>query len=582
MRLAVCLWLTLGLSLTAWAAEEIRPDFAMDSDPELRIPEPVFGFNKKFKPLWLAALARPEADLQRLSAEAIAQAHRFGVPELIEAAPLLQKIVAAEATHPNARFSAARALIALEATESAPDLFDVSQRHGSDLRQLIEPALAKWKFEPIRSVWQRRLNATDTRHRELLLAINGLGESGDSSAVPGLLSLAHDSRRTSAVRLAAARSAGRLQDAGLEAESERLTQPTAATIVDRLCAVALLDRHASESARSALLRLARDLEPSVAAAALSRLNAIDHDLVVPLAEQAMHNDDAPVRQQGVDAFVARPTSERIAVLAKLLDDPHPDLRGHVRDALFGLAKMPELDAAVRQSATNLLAGDRWRGQEQSALLLAALDHKPAALRFVELLESSRGEVMIASAWGLRKLAVPETVPAIFSKATRQTEIRRKQPTPPELDVQVAHLFEALGLMLHAPADPLLRSYFPKDGAHGELSRSAAIWGLGLLHAKRPDESLAVQMIGRLTESPAAVPPESPRVRTASAMSIGRMLAKSQVPQLRKYLGPKVGPDATSLAVRWAIHELTGELLPDAEPSTYSKSGWFLEPLDADD
>ena len=33
----------------------------------------------------------------------------------------------------------------------------------------------------------------------------------------------------------------------------------------------------------------------------------------------MQNDDAPVRQQGADAFVARPTPERIAVLAKLLE-----------------------------------------------------------------------------------------------------------------------------------------------------------------------------------------------------------------------------------------------------------------------
>lgn len=582
MRFAVCLWLTLGLALMARAAGEIRPDFAMESDPELKIPEPVIGFHKKSKPLWLSALARPEADMQRLSAETIAQAHLFGVPELIEAAPTLRMIVIAEASHPNARFSAARALTVLDVTETAPDLFEVSQRHGADLRQLIEPALSKWKFEPVRSVWQRRLSTKDTRHRELLLAIHGLGESGDGSAVPELLSLTHDMRRSSAVRLAAAQSAGRLQDVGLEAEAERLTQPTSATIVNRLCAVALLDRHASESAQSALLRLARDREPSVAAAVLTRLNAIDHNLVLPLAEQAMQNDDAPVRQQGADAFMARPTPERIAVLAKLLDDPHPDLRGRVRDALFVLAKSPELDAAVRQSATNLLAGDRWRGQEQAALLLAALNHKPAAPRFVELLESTRGEVMIASAWGLRKIALPETLPAIFSKATRQTEIRLKQPTLPELDAQVAHLFEALGLMHHAPAESLLRSYVPKDARHGELSRSAAIWGLGHLHAGRPDEPLAVQMVGRLTESPAAVPPESSRVRWASAVSLGRMLAKSQVPQMRAFLGPKVGPDFTSLAIRWAINELTGELLPDAEPSIVSKSGWFLEPLDEDE
>ena len=49
--------------------------------------------------------------------------------------------------------------------------------------------------------------------------------------------------------------------------------------------------------------------------------------------------------------------------------------------------------------------------------------------------------------------------------------------------------------------------------------------------------------------------------------------------MRAFLGPKVEGNNTSLAIRWAIHQLTGELLPDAEPVITSQSGWFLEPLD---
>lgn len=582
MRFLVYLLLVLSTSLTMLAADEIRPDFAMESDPVLKIPEPVVGFSKKLKPLWLSALARPEADLQRLSADTIAQAHSFGVPELIEAAPLLKKIVTADSTQPVARFAAARALIVLDAKEAASDLFDVSQQHGADLRQLIEPTLAKWDFKPIRSVWQRRLNAKETRHRELLLAIHGLGATADDSAVPLLLSLTQDVQQTSATRLAAARSVGRIRAAELEADAERLSQTKSATIVDRLCAVALLDRHTTEPAQRVLLRLARDLEPSVAAAALTRLNAIDHDLVVPLAEKAMQNDDAPVRQQGVEAFAARPTPERVAVLARLLDDPHPKLRGRVRDALFDLAKKPDLESAVRESATLTLAGEQWRGQEQATLLLGALNHKPAAPRFVNLLESDRGEVMIAAAWGLRKLAVRETLPAIFSKATQQTEALLKNANSTEIELQVAHLFEALGLMQHLPADVLLRRYLPKDSRLGEFSRSAAIWGLGHMHAGRADEPLAVLMVERLTESPAAIPFEFTRVRWASAVSLGRLRATSQVPRMREFLGPAVSPVVTSLAIRWAINEITGELLPNAKPMVISKTGWFLESLDNDD
>ena len=109
---------------------------------------------------------------------------------------------------------------------------------------------------------------------------------------------------------------------------------------------------------------------------------------------------------------------------RLLDDPHPAVRGSVREALYALAQRPDLGDSIRQVATQVLAGDRWRGLEQAALLLAALDHKPAAPRLVELLEFGRPEVGVAAGWGLKKLAVPETLPAMLDKATRQTAARK--------------------------------------------------------------------------------------------------------------------------------------------------------------
>lgn len=587
MRWIVHLLLILGVIATflsaerSIVAEEIRPEFAMDSDPDLIIPDPIKQFSKKYKPLWLSALARPEADLQRLAAETIAEAHRVGVPELSEAQPRLIKIVTTAATHPAARAAATWALIVLESKDAAPALFEASQQHGSDLRQLIEPALARWKFEPIRAVWHQRLSDKETRHRELMLAIRGWGESGADSALPLLLSITHDPLRPSAVRMAAARAAGLLKESGLEADAERLTKTKPASIVNRLCAAALLDRHSSQVSQGLLLQLAHDSEPSVAAAALNRLNGIDHDLVVPLAEPAMQNNDANVRQQGINAYVARPTPERVSFLAKLLDDPHPTIRGNVRESLFSLAEKSELDTAIRQATTGVLAGESWRGQEQATLLLAALDHKPAAPRLVQLLESTRVEVLIASAWGLRKLAVPETLPAMLDKATRQTTSRLQSPGSPELDVQVAHLCEAFGLLKYAPAEPLLRQYVPKNIPMGEFSRGGAIWALGHLHAGVPDEPLAVLLTGRLTEPTGVMPGEWPLIRVMSAISLGRMQAKSQVASMREYLGPKVEAQKTHLAIRWAIHQLTGELLPDADPPITSQSGWFLEPLDDD-
>ena len=575
-RLSMVLWLVMGTVATA----EIRPEFAMDYDPVLKSPEPLKVFVETYQPLWLKALARPEADMQRRVAETIADAHVYGFPKLDEAKPLLIKIVSADDTHPAARFAAAHALIVFADERSADTLFKASQKYGADLRQLIEPALAKWRFAPIVNVWRKRLEAKDTRLRDLVLAIHGMAEVGDQSAVPSLLAMLHDPLRAGAIRLEAARSAGRLQTSGLEPDAERLTRQSPGPISNRLCAAALLGQHDSETAIAALLRLAIDVEPSVAAAALTRLNAINHDLVVPIAEQAMRNDDANVRQRGVDAYVARPTPERVAFVCSLLDDPHPTVRAGVRESLFRLAQRAELDAVIRHTASGVLANDSWRGQEQAALLLSALDHKPAVTRLVALLESTRDEVMVATAWGLRVLAVPDTLPAILDKASRQTEARAKnQAQSKGLDDQVAHLCEALGQMKYAPAEPLLRRYIPKNFTMGTFSRGAAIWSLGHLHAGISDEPLAVLLVERLTEPIGPLPPEVERVRHASAISLGRMQSKSQTERMRAFLGPQVGIDPTSLAIRWAIHELTGELLPEPERPTFSRSGWFLEPLD---
>src|SRR4029077_16913686 len=159
-----------------------------------------------------------------------------------------------------------------------------------------------------------------------------------------------------------------------------------------------------------------------------------------------------------------------------------------RESLYALAKRQELNEPIRRGATEVLSGDKWRGLEQAALLLAALAHKPAAARLVELLEFSRPEVGIAAAWGLKTLAVAETLPALLDKARRQDKIRRATaPEPRGRDDQTPHLFEACGRMKYATAEPLLVEYIFKDLRIGVESRKSAIWALGLLHEGVPDE-----------------------------------------------------------------------------------------------
>ena len=148
-------------------------------------------------------------------------------------------------------------------------------------------------------------------------------------------------------------------------------------------------------------------------------------------------------------------------------------------------------------------------------------------------------------------------------------------------MQVAHLLEALGGQRYAPAEPLWRQYIRKDYAMGAFSRGAAIWSLGRMYAGKSDEDLAKLLVARLTDPapPPLEPPEMMRVRVMSAFALGRMGAVSQLERMRRYMGPKVTPLPSSLAIRWAVKELTGEILPAPEPAQVLQTGSFLEPLD---
>ena len=70
-----------------------------------------------------------------------------------------------------------------------------------------------------------------------------------------------------------------------------------------------------------------------------------------------------------------------------------------------------------------------------------------------------------------------------------------------------------------------------------------------------------------------------RVRIMGIVTIVRMQTASQLKRLRAYMGPTVQAIPSHLAIRWAVRELTGEILPGPEVGPVSVSGWFLESLD---
>lgn len=567
-----------GAVATCSAQTPIKVEFATDSDPKLTDPGTVRVLSKSYIKVWLTLLdPKSEQDLLRRTAAAIERAQEFELAGLEVTVDPLTNVMTATSSSPAVRYAAARALIALKAKGSAAALLDVSQQTGLDMRQLVEPTLAEWDFAPARSIWSARLTDSSVRHRDLLLAIRCLGRVKDESSAPRLREMLLDSKRPMDLRLDAADALGQIKSEGLEADSEKLAsdpQRTQNSVTQRVCAVRILRQHKSDVARSRLITFASDSDSAVAGAAMHLMVEIDPTMMLPFVQAALKHTDLQIRRAAFDVCVLLPTVERIEWIAPLLDDVNPGLRGTARDTLFHLAQRPEFAEVVRTTAMQQLAAGGWRGQEQAALLLAALDHEPAAARLVALLKSPRPEVMVSAAWSLRKLAVRETLAPMLAHAQ---ELFSKGPTlggGEGADQQLGHVCEAFGVMKYADANGFLMSLVPK-GTSGEMSRSSAVWALGKLHEGKFDEVLATKLLERLLDV-AAPNPESNRVRMAAAITLARIDSKPLSPQMRKLLDPIAG-SSVDLAVRWAVMKLSGEDVPEFPEHKIGLGFSFAEP-----
>lgn len=584
----------LNSQVTAEERAPIQPDFLMQREPATEESRVQMFLNPRMLTLWKSAFSHPESELHRQAALAVARAHEQKLSDLEQFRPDLLKLLKDGQEHPATRYAAAQALIILKTRDSAAELFEASRKYGQDFRLLIEPVLGRWEFAPIRDVWAQRLKSTETPRRDLNLALEGIRLAQMSSVLPDLLLIVKDSQRPVDLRLNAARSAAGLTAEGLEPDAQQLLSRNLSKRVNRLTAAMLLSRHRSPEAVKLLQPLAVDTEPAVAAEALRALYQGEPASVLPVAEQALASRAAEVRRVGIQTYLQLVTVERLRTLAGHLNDPHPDLRAVVREGLYTHSQDPQFESVVREAAIAVLAGDDWRGQEQTCLLLAALDRKEVAPRLVELLHSDRDEVMIASAWALRKLAVPETAPAMVTRLRELSEPISNEDWG--VSHQIAHLSEAIAVLNYRPALDVLRIYIPKNLQYHEIARSGAIYAIGVLFedaAKAaPAEpapggggledaalasQLADQLMARVREA-SGMPPEFPEVRRTSAIAIGRMGYQSHIPGFKEMLGSEVSADPVELAMRWSIHRMTGELLSIAETKPQEATGWFLEPI----
>lgn len=559
-------------------ANAIEVDDIMDQDPLLVLPGRIFIYSKSLKPLWLKALARPDAETRRLAAETFSLAVARDFPEMADAAPALVD-VAVNDQDPLTRRAAARAAVALDARAAAAALWKLANDDGLLMAQIVEPALARWKFADAVPVWRSRLDRFDGERAYLLLAIDAVAVAGDTASVAPLLKLAGDALAPSEVRAAAALAAGKLQTGGLEsAASAAIAQKNRPEHLGRLVAALLLRQHRDEPARTVLTTLAKDPEPAVAAAAIASLWAAGRPLALPFAAQNTTSSDAKLRRLAAEILCEEGTAAAIAQLGVMLDDRNPSIRRFVASRFTRFATAPDakLRPAVLEQATAMLAGDSWRGLEQAALILGSLDHEPAAERLVALLPHERGEVRVATGWALRRLKVAATYPAILNHAVTIDKTIATEEAGSPTTKQLSQIFQLFGEVRYRESERLMRKFVPKSPLDQRV-RGAAVWSLGYLYLDNPKSDLPALFAERLADN-ASPMPELDYVRQMSGIGLGRMRAEAELGTLRRFAqidGPntKVGRGCG-----WSIERMTGEKMPPGTDRQDGVLGWFLESL----
>jgi HEAT repeat protein len=298
---------------------------------------------------------------------------------------------------------------------------------------------------------------------------------------------------------------------------------------------------------------------------------------VPIIDTTLTSEDVHVRRWGAQTLVAKPTVEKINKLAALLNDRDPGLRRYVCDSLVELGKVESLHEAVLQEGRKVLAIEAWRGQEQAALLLVTLDDKTIADQLVGLLSAQRPEVHVTAAWGLCELQVPATLEPMLTVFTKTSEAwKGNTDKRDKVAFQMSYLAQAFGRMKYDPAEPLLRTFVPKNAGYHPTARAAAIWALGWILSERPDPELADRLLERMFDCYSMVP-EDAQVGRMAAITQGRMKTSNTLEGLRDIARREGRLTAMGISTFWAIERITGEPIGEVPPIIEMQRDWLLSP-----
>ncbi len=560
-------------------------DSIMMSDPAVTVVESEWDFDSRLIELWGKAIARPEAELQLRAALSIARAHRLGMTGWDDSGEELLNQFDVAKDKPDLQLALAEALIELDFRTAAPSLLQSAKIGRLSFSQRVEPALARWDFQPAKEMWRERIDSKDASTALRVLAITCLVECKSMAAVEDLGKLATSKNEKAKLRIEAGRALGQLADAGLESLAAELIKPSdKASMVNSLVAAHLLAAHQSEKTIELLTQLSAHQESVVAKPALDRLLTLRPAAIRPLFSQLSKSKDEHVRLVNVQSLKEAMSQVTQTRLFDSLDDRDPKVRLAARELLLHQSTTnQDIKRRVIESALEFIKTDSptpWRRLEQAIVLLGELDEKSSAFGVLEYLESEEAAVAIAATWTLRQLAVPDTFAELFEYAKRMTKSR--QP-PYHLDAQISQIFQMFGQQKYDPAEELMRTYVPKLAGVGTFSRCGAIWALGHLHADSNDVKLAEELLTTFKDDypdePEDTPAEDEEVQEMCIVSLGRIKSLETIDFLQALRTPisegrRMGP-----LVEWAVQQITGEPGKTLRPKKINVLGWFIEPVE---
>jgi HEAT repeat protein len=550
-------------------------------DPVLEEPARRVEFDRRHLAIWKAAMGREEFDLRSGAIDALATAHRQGVPDLAEFKPLLVSALNVD-PHANVRLSAARALVEFDARDAAASLLSAGQRsddNAIDLILTIDPALARWAYPPASQVWIQRVRGRKVAPAIATSALRCLAVIRDTGAIPDVLATVMDRESPTSLRLQAAQTLGAISATGLLASAEQLT--SSADTWDALIAITMLAGHSDPDTAAFAERLTINADPRVRSHAYSLLARLDAAAILARHAAAIRDPDDTVRREIVLAFAAQPTDSAVQALAGALADHSRPVRTAAGAALIQFSRTPALAALVANQVRQTLQSDDWRTLEQAAEIAGELKLDGSSSRLVELLSFDRPEVRWATAVALRKLAIPETLPSMLTRAEALTSQATKAAATPALFESIgretSQLFMAIGQQKYLPAHDLLVRYLPKRSGYHPIARGAALYALGKIHEGTPQPDLVEKFQARLGDNN-PLDPEAAEVRRFSAIGLARMGSRPSIPILREFYEAENSTVSVGGACRWAIMQLEQSSLPPLRPVAVHPGPFFLEPI----